>query len=119
MPADPDSLLRVHVGALNGHDLESLAGHYMPQTRLLRDGLPVGEGPDALRALMEEYGAQDIVGRVMDVDGHPALVGWSGEGRGTVTSIVRLRSQGGRVTEVRIDHDADLIRRLADSAPHP
>ena len=118
MPADPDSLLRVHAGALNGHDLDSLAGHYLPRTRVLRDGLPVGEGPDALRALVEEYRG-DVVGRVMQVDGQAALVGWSGpEGRGAATSVVRLRSSGGRVVEVRIDHDAELIRRLVDSAPH-
>ncbi|HEX2065380.1 MAG TPA: hypothetical protein VHI93_01070 [Candidatus Thermoplasmatota archaeon] len=117
MAADPDSLLRVHAGALNGHDLDSLAGHYLPRTRLVRDGRPVGEGADALRALEEEYRG-DVVGRVMEVDGHPALVAWSGpEGRGRATNVVRLRSHGGRIVEVRIDHDAELIQRLVDSAP--
>jgi hypothetical protein len=117
MPADPDSLLRVHAGALNGHDLDSLAGHYLPRTRLVRDGRLVGEGPDALRALAEEY-AGEVVGRVMDVEGQPALVAWSGpDGRGPATGIVRLQSHGGRIVEVRIDHDAALIQRLIGSAP--
>jgi hypothetical protein len=116
MPADPDALLRVHAGALNAHDLDSLAGHYLPRTRLLRDGRPAGEGPDALRALEQECSG-DVVGRIMDVEGQPALVAWSGEGRGTVKGIVRLRSQGDRIVEVRIDHDAKLIQRLVDSAP--
>ncbi|HUR64137.1 MAG TPA: hypothetical protein VM241_06625 [Candidatus Thermoplasmatota archaeon] len=116
MPADPH-LLRVHAGALNGHDLDSLAGHYLPRTRLVRDGHLVGEGADALRALAEEYKGE-VMGRVMDVDGQPALVAWSGpDGRGPATGVVRLRSQGGRVVEVRIDHDAGLIQRLIDAAP--
>ncbi|MEA3203703.1 MAG: hypothetical protein QOI63_1382 [Thermoplasmata archaeon] len=117
MPADPDSLLRVHAGALNGHDLDSLAGHYLPRTRLVRDGRLVGEGADALRALEDEYKGE-VIGRIMDVEGHPALVAWSGpDGRGRATGIVRLRSHDGRVVEVRIDHDAALIQRLIDAAP--
>ncbi|MFO1536119.1 MAG: hypothetical protein ABR586_10675 [Thermoplasmatota archaeon] len=116
MAADPDSLLRVHAGALNGHDLDSLAGHYLPRTRLVRDGRLVGEGPDALRALEEEYKG-DVVGRVMEVEGQPAIVAWSGEGRGHATNVVRLRSQGGRIVEVRIDHDLALMQRLIDAAP--
>lgn len=117
MPADPDALLRVHAGALNAHDLDSLAGHYLPRTRLVRDGRPAGEGREALRALIEEYRGE-VVGRVMDVEGQPALVAWSGaEGHGPATGIVRLRSQGGRVVEVRIDHDSRLIERLIGSAP--
>lgn len=117
MAADPNSLLRVHAGALNGHDLDSLAGHYLPRTRLVRDGRLVGEGADALRALQEEYKG-DVVGRVMDVEGQPALVAWSGpEGRGPATNVVRLRSQGGRIVEVRIDHDLALMQRLIDAAP--
>lgn len=117
MPADPDALLRVHAGALNAHDLDSLAGHYSPRTRLLRDGRPAEQGTDALLALAEECRGE-VVGRVMDVEGQPALVAWSGpDGRGPATGVMRLRSQGGRVVEVRIDHDARLIQRLIDSAP--
>src|SRR5438270_639125 len=116
MAADPRSLLRVHAGAINGHDLDSLAGHYLPRTRLLRDGRVAGEGPDALRAIAEAFQG-DTIGRVMDVEGQPALVAWSGEGRGHATNVVRLRSEGDRIVEVRIDHDAGLIQRLIDSAP--
>jgi hypothetical protein len=116
MAADPDSLLRVHAGALNGHDLDSLAGHYLPRTRLVRDGRLVGEGADALRALEEEYKG-DVVGRVMEVEGQPAIVAWSGEGRDRATNVVRLRAQGGRIVEVRIDHDLALMQRLIDAAP--
>ncbi|HUR60965.1 MAG TPA: hypothetical protein VM286_01195 [Candidatus Thermoplasmatota archaeon] len=119
MPADPDALLRVHAGAVNGHVADSLAGHYSPQSRCIRDGKLVGEGADALRALQAEYGT-DVLGRVMDVDGQQALVGWSGpEGQGSILNIVRMRSAGGRVLEVRIDHDAKLIERLANSTPRP
>ena len=118
MPADPAALLRVHAGAVNGHVADSLAGHYLPQSRCIRDGELVGEGVDALRALQAEYG-DDVLGRIMEVDGTPALVGWSGpEGQSAITSVVRMRSAGGRVLEVRIDHDAKLIERLANSAPH-
>lgn len=118
MPADPDALLRVHAGAVNGHVVDSLAGHYLQRSRLIRDGELVAEGQEALRAVQDEYSG-DQIGRIMDVEGQPAFVAYSGpEGRGPITSILRMRSQGGRVVEVRIDHDAKLIERLANSAPH-
>ncbi len=104
----------MHAGALNGHEPDSLAGHYLPRTRVLLDGLPIGEGHDALRALADEYRG-DVVGRIMRIEGAAALVGYSDEGRGPATGIIRLQSNEGRITVVRIDHDAEQIRRLIDS----
>ena len=110
------ALLRMHAGAMNGHDPESIISHYHAGARCIRDGCLVGEGPEAVRKmLLEEFPASaELVGRVMDLDGEAVLVGWGGaEGREEARGIVRLEAHGDRVMEVRIDHDAKAVRRLS------
>ncbi len=115
MNAHNEALLRVHAGCCNGHELDALMGHYGPQTRAILDGCLVGEGPDGVRkALQAEFG-QFRVGRVQSLDGEAVLVEYDREGR-EPKAILRLEAQGGRVSEVRIVHDADMVRRLARAA---
>jgi hypothetical protein len=115
MPIGKDELIRIHAGALNGHDPESVMGHYHPGVRCIRDGCLVGEGRDAVRkAFLEEFALnEELVGRVMEVDGEPVVVEWAGpEGREAPRAIVRLEAQAGRVTELRIERDARTVRRV-------
>ncbi|MES2155632.1 MAG: hypothetical protein V4510_10895 [bacterium] len=106
-----EALLRVHAGCCNGHELEQLLGHYGPQSRAILDGCLVGEGPEGVRlALQKEFG-DNMVSRVQLVDGEPVLVEYDGEGP-TPTAVLRLEAHDGRVSEVRIDHDSEAVRRL-------
>jgi hypothetical protein len=113
------ALLRVHAGAFNGHDVESILGHCLPAARCTLDGHSVGEGPEAVRRVLQaEYATHDeLVGRVMEVNGEQVLVEWAGpEGRGEPRGIVRLEAQGDRVCGIHIDHDSAMVRRLVESA---
>ena len=116
MATGKDALIRMHAGAMNGHDHESLASHYHTGVRCIRDGCLIGEGPDAVRkALLEEFAVnEEMIGRVMDLDGEKVVVEWGGpEGREAPRGVVRLEAHGDRVMEVRIDHDAKTVKRLA------
>jgi hypothetical protein len=115
MTSAHDALLRMHAGAMNGHDPDSILAHYHSGARCIRDGCLVGEGPEAVRkALLEEFAVnEEVIGRVMELDGEKVVVEWGGpEGREAPRGIVRLEARGDRVTEVRIDHDARAIKRL-------
>ena len=108
-----------HVRAFNGHDVDTLASHAAPGARCIRDGELVGEGPQAVRrALLEEYKlSADLVGRLMELDGESVVVEWADED-GARRPVGVLRVQGGpRITEFRIDHDPDVVDRLARAAP--
>ncbi|MCA1818869.1 MAG: hypothetical protein ABR562_04845 [Thermoplasmatota archaeon] len=116
MTLGKDALLRMHAGAMNGHDPDSIITHYHHGCRCIRDGALVAEGPTAVRkALLEEFPVSDeLIGRVMDLDGEPVLVEWGGlEGREVPRGILRLEAHGDRVMEVRIDHDPKTVKRLS------
>jgi hypothetical protein len=117
--ADKEALLRVHAGAINAQDLDTILGHYYAASRCIRDGELVGEGPETVRqTLMEDFrGEGDLVGRVMRLDGEPILIEWGGlEGRGEPRTVVRIEARGDVVREVRIDRDAQAVRDLVARA---
>ena len=120
VPMQPDrtALLRVHGGAFNARDVDSLSGHYLPHARCICDGNLVGEGFEGMRqAVAAEHARGDIVGHLVDLDGEPCLVEMAGpEGRREPMGVLRLAWQGERVSELRIDHDAELARRLVERA---
>lgn len=114
MPSELRDLLRVQAYAFNSRDAESLVQHATAHARAIRDGELMGEGPEALRRLLvQEYGEENVVGRIMDLDGEPVLVEWAGpEGRREPRAVLRLAAARDRVTELSIDHDPDLVRRI-------
>jgi hypothetical protein len=118
MQDDRTALVRVHGGAFNARDVESIAGHYLPHARCICDGHFVGEGIEGLRkAVAAEHERGEVVGHLVQVDGEACLVEMSGpEGRREPMGVLRLEMRGGRVSELRIDHDADLARRLVERA---
>ncbi len=104
--------------AITGHDLSTLAALAAPGARCMRDGEWVGDGPQAFRdALEAEFRLSDeLVARVVDLDGGPAVVEYA-DSDGKPHPVGLLRVEGGdQVTALRIDHDADLVRRLVASA---
>jgi len=110
-----EALLRVHAGCCNGHEVDQLMGHYGPQSRAILDGRLVGEGPEGIRrALQKEFGS-NMVSRVQHLEGEPVLVEYDAEGH-EPRAVLRLEARDGRVTEVRIEHDADVVRRLVERA---
>ncbi|MEA3190087.1 MAG: hypothetical protein QOD77_669 [Thermoplasmata archaeon] len=110
MDAARAALFRHHAACCNGQDTAALAGHYPASSRVVRDGEWVGEGPDSvLAALGREFAGG--LGRVLMVEGEPMLVQWSDPERLQVPyAVVRLKAQGDRVSEVRIDHDPAFVR---------
>jgi hypothetical protein len=113
-----ESLVRVHAGAFNAHDSGLSANTVMPSAPCWRDGVLVGEGVVGLRAAFEaEHATEDLFGQVLEVDGEPMVVEWRGpEGRREPLGVLRLQARGDRVSEVRIEHDAELARRLVERA---
>ena len=110
--------MRRNACCFNGRDLDGLVGHYGPQARAILDGRLVGEGPEGVTtALRREFGP-NVVTRVHTVDGEPLLVEYddSDHGARKPKAVLRLEAVGSRVVEVRIDHDADLVRRLVERA---
>ena len=118
MHHDRTALVRVHGGAFNARDVESLSGHFLPHARCICDGHVVGEGMEGLRqAVAAEHARGEIVGHLVDLDGEACLVEMAGpEGRREPMGVLRFAVQGGRVSELRIDHDAELARRLVERA---
>lgn len=113
-----ESLVRVHAGAFNAHDPALLGNTLLPSAPCWRDGEFLGEGAAGLRRAFEaEHQGGEVVGQVVQVDGEPMVVEWGGpEGRREPLGVLRLQSRGDRVSEVRFDHDAALVRRLLERA---
>lgn len=107
-------LAEVHARAFNGHDVDLLVHQSLPGARILRDGELLGEGPEALRDGIEaEYRTEMTHARALELDGEPVLAEFTGdEGNEVVRGIIRFKSLGGRLEEVRIDHDEDACGRL-------
>lgn len=91
---------------------ETLAGEYN-RAAVIRDGEWLGEGAEAVRRGLEAEWGSGCVGRVVDLDGEPAIAEYEGdEGRGEPRGVVRLDVQDGNVIACRIDHDPALLERL-------
>ncbi len=118
MPPVSESLARVHAGAFNAHDSGLLANTLLPSAPCWRDGVFVGEGAAALREVFEaEHDTADLFGQVVQVDGESMMVEWVGpEGRREPLGVLRLQARGDRVSEVRVEHDVALVRRLLERA---
>ncbi|HLF16202.1 MAG TPA: nuclear transport factor 2 family protein [Candidatus Thermoplasmatota archaeon] len=119
MSPPPREVLGLPIRAFNGHDLEGLEAHVAQGAPCIRDGELLGEGPAAVRrALQEEYKlSEELVGRVMELDGEPVVVEWDGEGWGRPIGVLRVAGEG-RITGLRIDHDERTVARLANRG-HP
>jgi hypothetical protein len=113
MAVGKDALLRMHAGAFNAHDPQTLRAHHHGGVRCVMDGCLVAEGVDAVQeALLREF-PEEVVTRVMDLDGEPVIVEWGGlEGREEPRAVVRLESHNDRVSLIRIDHDPRQAKRL-------
>lgn len=114
MDAVRAALFRKHAACGNSQDMAGLAGHYPATSRVVRDGQWVGEGPESvLAALSLEFAGG--LGRVVMVEGEPMLVQWGDPERlETPRAVVRLKAQGDRVSEVRIDHDPAFVRDIVN-----
>lgn len=119
MASDKEALLAVHSRALTAHDVDTIVGHAHQAVRCMCDGQWMGEGPDVLRKAIEaEYVGRDpLVGRIMDLDGEPVLVAFEASETGHKPhGVMRFHSSAQRITECRIEHQPDLVDRLARSA---
>lgn len=118
MTSPKEALLAVHSRALTGHDVETILGHARADVRCVCDGNYVGEGHDVLRKFLEaEYaGADGMVARVADADGEPVVIEYDlVGGERKPRAVVRIDNDAHRVAACRIDHDAELVARLAGS----
>ncbi len=118
MSSVKESLLRVHCGAFNAHDTALVANTLLPSAPCWRDGTFIGEGASGLRRAFEvEHASGEIFAQVLEVEGEPMVVEWRGpEGRREPLGVLRLQAQGDRVSEVRIEHDSETVRRLIERA---
>lgn len=115
MNAPSHVLARLHAGAMNGQDPESVAYLYRTDARIVRDGQVVGRGPEAAQALLRSE-SLDRVAHVMELDGEPVIVEYAGpEGRREAVGVVRIAGTD-RVTEVRFDHDRHVVDELVARA---
>jgi len=113
MPLGPRDLLAVHARAFNAQDLETLVGQYTAAARFIRDGKWVGEGHAAVRKGLEEEMSGAVHGRLLDIDGEPVLVEYTGEeGRDEPRGVIRFEVVGSQVAECRVDHGAAAVARL-------
>ncbi|MHB8633227.1 MAG: hypothetical protein ACYDBQ_04560 [Thermoplasmatota archaeon] len=122
MAADKEAILAVHSRAITGHDVETILDQAACSVRCVRDGNLVGEGREALRRTLEaEYVGRDgLVARIVDLDGEAVLVEFDGrEGSREPRAVLHVDSANDRITEWRVDHDQDLVARLARSAALP
>lgn len=110
-----EALLRVHAGCCNGHEVGLLMGHYGPQSRALLDGRLVGEGVEGIRLVLQREFEGNRISRVQRLDGDPVLVEYEGDGR-EPTAVLRLEAREGHVLEIRIERDAETVRRLVARA---
>jgi hypothetical protein len=117
MDAARAALFRKHQACCNGHDVGSLVGHYPATSRILRDGELVGEGADSVLKALEAEFPPGGMGRVVLVEGEPVLLQWSDAERlQRPNALVRLKHQGDRVSEVRIDHDPGMLQEFLSRA---
>ncbi len=109
---DDRSFAEVHARALNAHDVDLVATNAYRHARIIKDGHYLGEGRQALcKALTEE--SEGFISRVVELDGEPVIAEYCGdEGNEIVQGIVQFKRFEGRVEEIRIDHDADRLRRV-------
>jgi ketosteroid isomerase-like protein len=100
-------LLRVHASAINGRDVESLVAHATPDAACFCDGQWVGEGPEAVRAMLEaEYTLHnDLIARVDEHNGEPVIVEFGPDGQDRHATVrIRGDRHDGRIREIRLDH---------------
>ncbi len=106
---DSDSWARIKARAFNGRDLDTFVSGMAHDTRCLRDGELLGEGPEAIRDGIEaEYRTRDPVVRLLNVDGARVFAECSKEGRG-VDGVLRFVVEEDHVREFHIEHGPLLL----------
>lgn len=107
-------ILRVHACAFNGRDVESVAAHGAATTACFSDGKWVGEGPEAIRRLLEaEYARHDdMIAKVDEENGEPVIVEFGPDGQDRHATVrIHSRPTDGCIREIHVTHLSSPLRR--------